>query len=110
MASSSMGKTSGCAREKTMDIFGTRQPLTLLVRIFGTNFSSVGRAVPKIVGTRPLTWGHAPWRPQTTAHGGQAWLTIPPGTKCVIHTHIHNHFTALLDFVRDYLGEPTPER
>jgi len=22
----------------------------------------------------------------------------------------HNHFTALLDSVRDYLGEPAPER
>ena len=26
------------------------------------------------------------------------------------HTHTPNHFTALLDFVRDYPGEPTPER
>ena len=24
--------------------------------------------------------------------------------------HTHNHFMALLDFVRDYPGEPTPER
>jgi len=24
--------------------------------------------------------------------------------------HTHNRFTALLDFVRDYLGEPAPER
>ena len=24
-------------------------------------------------------------------------------------THTHNHFTALLDFVWDYLGEPAPE-
>jgi len=24
--------------------------------------------------------------------------------------HSHNHFTALLDFVRDYPGEPAPER
>jgi len=26
------------------------------------------------------------------------------------HKHIHNHFTALLDFVQDYPGEPAPER
>jgi len=26
------------------------------------------------------------------------------------HTHLHNHFTALLDFVWDYPGEPAPER
>jgi len=30
------------------------------------------------------------------------------------HTHIcmhtHNRFTALLDFVRDYVGEPAPEK
>jgi len=26
------------------------------------------------------------------------------------HTHTHNRFTALLDFVRDYPGEPAPER
>jgi len=26
------------------------------------------------------------------------------------HTHTHNCFTALLDFVRDYPGEPAPER
>ena len=26
------------------------------------------------------------------------------------HTHIHNHFTALLDFVQDYPGELAPER
>ena len=25
-------------------------------------------------------------------------------------THTHNHFTALLDFVWDYPGEPAPER
>jgi len=25
-------------------------------------------------------------------------------------THTHNRFTALLDFVEDYLGEPAPER
>jgi len=25
------------------------------------------------------------------------------------HTHTHNRFTALLDFVRDYPGEPVPE-
>jgi len=25
-------------------------------------------------------------------------------------THTHNHFTALFDFVRDYPGEPAPER
>jgi len=24
--------------------------------------------------------------------------------------HTHNHFTALLDFFRDYPGEPAPER
>jgi len=24
--------------------------------------------------------------------------------------HTHNRFTALLDFVRDYPGEPAPER
>ena len=29
----------------------------------------------------------------------------------VQNTHVtHNHFTALLDFVRDYPDEPTPER
>jgi len=26
------------------------------------------------------------------------------------HTHTHNCFTAVLDFVQDYLGEPAPER
>jgi len=26
------------------------------------------------------------------------------------HTHIHNCYTALLDFVQDYPGEPSPER
>jgi len=26
------------------------------------------------------------------------------------HAHTHNRFTALLDFVQDYLGEPTLER
>ena len=26
------------------------------------------------------------------------------------HAHTHNRFTALLDFVRDYPGEPAPER
>jgi len=26
------------------------------------------------------------------------------------HTHTHDHFTALLDFVWDYLGEKAPER
>jgi len=26
------------------------------------------------------------------------------------HTYKRNHFTALLDFVRDYPGEPAPER
>jgi len=26
------------------------------------------------------------------------------------HTHTHNRFMAFLDFVRDYLGEPAPER
>jgi len=26
------------------------------------------------------------------------------------HTYTHNHFTALLYFVRDYLGELAPER
>jgi len=26
------------------------------------------------------------------------------------HTHTHNRFMALLDFVRDYPGEPAPER
>jgi len=25
------------------------------------------------------------------------------------HTHTHNRFTALLDFVHDYPDEPTPE-
>jgi len=25
------------------------------------------------------------------------------------HTHTHNHFTAVLDFVRDNQGEPVPE-
>jgi len=24
--------------------------------------------------------------------------------------HTHNRFTSLLDFVRDYMGEPAPER
>jgi len=27
-----------------------------------------------------------------------------------IRTHTHNCFTAHLDFVQDYLGEPAPER
>ena len=26
------------------------------------------------------------------------------------HTHTYNHFTALLEFVRDYPGEQVPER
>jgi len=31
-------------------------------------------------------------------------------TNTHTHTHTHNHFTALLDLVRDYLGEPVSER
>ena len=31
-------------------------------------------------------------------------------THTRMHTHTHNRFTALLDFVKDYLGEPAPER
>jgi len=27
-----------------------------------------------------------------------------------MYTHAHNRFMDLLDFVRDYPGEPTPER
>jgi len=27
-----------------------------------------------------------------------------------MHKHTHTHFTALLDFVRDYPSEPAPER
>jgi len=35
--------------------------------------------------------------------------------ECYTHNvlqaiYTHNHFTALLDFVRDYLGDLTPER
>jgi len=30
--------------------------------------------------------------------------------KIDTHTHTHNRFMALLDFVRDYSGEPEPER
>jgi len=26
------------------------------------------------------------------------------------HTHTYNHFTALLEYVRDHLGEQVPER
>jgi len=26
------------------------------------------------------------------------------------HTHTHNHFTALLEYVRDHPGEQVPER
>ena len=33
------------------------------------------------------------------------YLCSPPQ-----QTHTHNHFTALLDFVQDYLDEPAPER
>jgi len=28
----------------------------------------------------------------------------------ITHTHAHNRFTALLDFVQDYPGVPSPER
>ena len=28
----------------------------------------------------------------------------------LIHTHTHNHFTALLEYVRDHPGEQVPER
>jgi len=31
------------------------------------------------------------------------------GIEPETHTHTHNSFTALLDFVRDYPGEPAPE-
>ena len=34
----------------------------------------------------------------------------PQYTHIHTHTHTHNHFTALVDFVRDYPGEPAPER
>ena len=34
----------------------------------------------------------------------------PNGTKINKHTHTHNRFTALLEFVRDNLGEQVPER
>jgi len=27
----------------------------------------------------------------------------------LIHTHTHNHFTTLLDYVQDYPGEPAPK-
>jgi len=30
--------------------------------------------------------------------------------KNMTHTLTHNRFTALLDFVREYLGKPAPER
>jgi len=30
-------------------------------------------------------------------------------TSTTYHTHTHNHFTALLDFVWNYLGELAPE-
>jgi len=29
-------------------------------------------------------------------------------TKPLLQEHTHNHFTTLLDFVRDYLSEPAP--
>ena len=46
-----------------------------------------------------LRWyGHVVWKEDND------WMK-----KCT-HTHTHNRFTALLDFVRDYLGEPAPER
>jgi len=32
-----------------------------------------------------------------------------PDVLAVTQAHTHNRFTALLDFVRDYPGEPTPE-
>jgi len=31
-------------------------------------------------------------------------------TLWIKHTHTHNHFTTLWDFVWDYPGEPAPER
>jgi len=31
-------------------------------------------------------------------------------TRIHTNTHTHNCFTALLDFVQEYLGEPAPER
>jgi len=36
----------------------------------------------------------------------------PNKSHCILasHTHMHKHFTALLDFLRDYPGEPAPER
>ena len=33
-----------------------------------------------------------------------------PSLPADTHTHTHNRFTVLLDFVRDHPGEPAPER
>jgi len=37
-------------------------------------------------------------------------MTFQFQTHAHTHTHTHNHFTAVLDSVRDYAGEPAPER
>jgi len=31
-------------------------------------------------------------------------------THTLARTRTHNHFTAFLDYIWDYLGEPAPER
>ena len=36
-----------------------------------------------------------------------SWCTF---THSIAHTHTHNHFTALLEYVRDHPGEQVPER
>jgi len=37
-------------------------------------------------------------------------LLVPAYRGCPGKTHTHNRFTAILDFVQDYPGEPVPER
>ena len=44
---------------------------------------------------------------QTDAH---AQPFYGPLGFCPEHTQTHSRFTALLEFVRDYLGEQVPER
>jgi len=38
------------------------------------------------------------------------WKTGNDEADVITQTHTHNRFTALLSFVRDYLGEPAPQR
>jgi len=43
-----------------------------------------------------------------TAEPTQVWPHY--SLICATHTHTHNRFTALLEYVRDHPGEQVPER